>query len=145
MADMTLKDISDAMADIDFCMLSTRTEGGDIAARPMSNNGDVAYEGDSYFFTYEEARTVSDIERDPKVGLGFQGKKGLLGKPPIFISVEGRAELIRDRAAFEAHWTEDLDHWFQHGIDTPDLVLIKVRATRIHYWNGEDEGEVPVR
>ncbi len=144
MADMTLKDISDAMAGIDFCMLSTRTEGGDIAARPMSNNGDVAYEGDSHFFTFEEARTVSDIERDPKVGLGFQGKKGLLGKPPIFISVEGRAELIRDKAAFEAHWTKDLEYWFEDGIDTPNLVLIKVHATRIHFWNGEDEGEVPV-
>lgn len=145
MADMTLKDISDAMADIDFCMLSTRTESGDIAARPMSNNGDVAYEGDSYFFTYEEARTVSDIERDPKVGLGFQGKKGLLGKPPLFISVEGRAELIRDKAAFEAHWTKDLEYWFKDGVDTPNLVLIKVHATRIHFWNGQDEGEVPVR
>lgn len=145
MADMTLKDISDAMADIDFCMLSTRTEGGDIAARPMSNNGDVAYEGDSWFFTYEKARTVSDIERDPKVGLGFQGKKGLLGKPPIFISVEGRAELIRDKAAFEAHWTKDLEYWFKDGVDTPNLVLIKVHASRIHFWNGEDEGEVPVR
>lgn len=145
MADMTLKDISDGMAAIDFCMLSTHTEGGDIAARPMSNNGDVAYEGDSWFFTYEEARTVSDIARDPKVGLGFQGKTGFLGKPPIFISVEGQAELIRDKAAFEEHWTKDLDNWFKQGVDTPNLVLIRVRATRIHFWNGEDEGEVPVR
>jgi general stress protein 26 len=145
MTDMTLSDLSDAMRDIDFCMLSTRTEGGAIAARPMSNNGDVAYEGDSFFFTYEEARTVSDIERDPKVGLGFQGKKGLLGKPPLFISVEGVAELIRDKAAFEAHWTKDLDTWFKDGIDTPGIVLVKVHAARIHYWNGEDEGEIPVR
>ncbi|WP_182086468.1 pyridoxamine 5'-phosphate oxidase family protein [Aureimonas sp. ME7] len=145
MGEMTLKDLSDAMGDIDFCMLSTRTQGGEIAARPMSNNGDVAYEGDSYFFTYEAARTVSDIERDPKVGLGFQGKKGLLGKPPLFISVEGHAELIRDKGAFEAHWTKDLDYWFKDGIDTPGIVLIKVHATRIHFWNGEDEGEVPLR
>ncbi|WP_062209510.1 pyridoxamine 5'-phosphate oxidase family protein [Aureimonas sp. AU12] len=145
MTDMTLSDLSDAMRDIDFCMLSTRTEGGAIAARPMSNNGDVAYEGDSFFFTYETARTVSDIERDPKVGLGFQGKKGLLGKPPLFISVEGVAELIRDKAVFEAHWTKDLDTWFKDGIDTPGIVLVKVHAARIHYWNGEDEGEIPVR
>ena len=26
--------------------------------------------------------------------------------------------------------------------DTPGLVLIKVHAIRIHYWDGEDEGEV---
>jgi len=144
MSDMTMKDLSAAMGDIDFCMLSTRTQGGEIAARPMSNNGDVAYEGTSFFFSYEDARTISDIERDPKVGLGFQGKKGLLGRPPLFISVEGHAKLIRDKAAFEQHWTKDLDIWFRDGIDTPGLVLIEVRAARIHYWNGEDEGEVPV-
>lgn len=142
MSQMTLPDLSEAMRDIDFCMLSTRTAGGDIAARPMSNNRDVEYQGDAFFFSYENAHTISDIERDPKVGLSFQGKKGLLGKPPIFIAVEGHAELIRDKASFAEHWTSDLDYWFKDGIDTPDVVLIKVHATRIHFWNGEDEGDV---
>ncbi len=144
MSDMTLKDIAKAMADIDFCMLSTRTEGGQIAARPMSNNGQVEYEGDSYFFSYEEARSIGDIERDPHVGLSFQGKKGLLGKPPLFLAVEGEAELIRDKAEFEKHWVSELEYWFKDGIDTPNLVLVKVHANRIHYWDGTDEGEVRV-
>ena len=144
MSTMTLKDISKAMADIDFAMLSTRTAGGDIAARPMSNNGDVEYSGDSFFFSYEGAHTIADIERDPKVGLSFQGKKGLLGKPPIFIAVEGHAQLIRDKASFAEHWVSDLDYWFKDGIDTPNIVLIKVHATRIHYWDGQDDGEVTV-
>ena len=142
MSQMTLSDLSDKMRDIDFAMLSTRAEGGQIAARPMSNNGDVDYDGDSFFFCYEEARSIADIEADPKVALSFQGNKGLLGKPPIFISVEGNAELIRDKAAFEAHWTEDLDYWFKDGIDTPGIVLIKVHASRLHYWDGQDDGEI---
>lgn len=142
MSQMTLSDLAEAMRDIDFAMLSTKTAAGDIAARPMSNNRDVDYDGDSFFFTYEEARTVADIERDRKVGLSFQGKAGLLGKPPLFISVEGSAELIRDKAQFEAHWNSDLDYWFEDGIDTPGVVLIKVHADRIHYWNGKDEGDV---
>jgi hypothetical protein len=94
---MTLSDLSEEMRSIDFAMLSTRTEGGEIAGRPMSNNGDVVFDGDSYFFTYEQSRTVADIRRDPKVSLSFQGKAGLLGKPPIFIAIEGQAELIRDK------------------------------------------------
>ncbi|GGD02478.1 pyridoxamine 5'-phosphate oxidase family protein [Aureimonas glaciei] len=142
MTDMTLEDLSKKMADIDFAMLSTRAENGAIAARPMSNNGDVEYDGDSWFFTYEEAHTVADIQRDAKVGLSFQGSKSLLGKPPLFIAVEGTAELIRDKAAFAEHWTKDLDYWFEQGIDTPNIVLIKVHASRIHYWNGKDEGEI---
>ena len=142
MTDLTLDDLSDKMADIDFAMLFTKTTGGEIGGRPMSNNGDVEYNGDSFFFCYEEARSIADIEADPKVALSFQGNKGLLGKPPIFISVEGNAELIRDKAAFEAHWTKDLDYWFKDGIDTPGIVLIKVHASRLHYWDGQDDGEI---
>lgn len=138
----SLTDIAEAMRDIDFTMLSTHTEGGAIGARPMSNNRDVDYDGDSWFFSDDSARLVHDIARDPQVGLSLQAKGGLLGKPGMFIAIEGRAELIRDKAAFQEHWNKDLDRWFEQGVDTPGLVLIKVAAQRIHYWDGEDEGEV---
>lgn len=141
---MTLSDISKEMRDIDIAMLSTRATGGEIAGRPMSNNGDVEYDGDSFFFARERAHLITDIERDPNVGLSFQGSKGLLGSPPVFISVEGKATVIRDRAQFNEHWCSDLDDWFEDGVDTPDLVLIKVHASRIHYWDGKDEGELTV-
>ncbi|QAY75389.1 pyridoxamine 5'-phosphate oxidase family protein [Sphingosinicella sp. BN140058] len=142
MADMDLKSIAEKMKDIDFAILSTRTEGGEIAGRPMSNNREVEFDGDSFFFTLEDTRTVDDIKRDPKVGLGYQGKSGLLGVKPFFITIEGRGELIRDKAAFAEHWTKDLDRWFENGIDTPGLVLLKIVADRLHYWDGNDEGEL---
>lgn len=142
MGEMTLSDLSEKMRAIDFAILSTRAEGGEIAGRPMSNNQDVDYKGDSYFFTFEQSRTVRDIKRDPQVGLSFTGSKGFLGKPPNFIVVEGTAELIRDKVAFQSHWTKELDLWFEDGVDTLGLVLIKVHANRIHYWDGEDEGEI---
>ena len=141
---MTLKDLSKRMAKLDFAMLSTRTENGALASRPMSNNGEVEYDGDSFFFSYDSARTISDIQRDAEVGLSFTGAAGMLGGPPLFIAVEGRAELIRDKARFKQHWTKDLDRWFEQGIDTPGIVLIKVHATRVHYWDGKDQGELAV-
>lgn len=144
MADMTLPDLSKHMAKIDFAMLSTRTDNGALASRPMSNNGEVEYDGDSFFFAYDSARSIDDIARESQVGLTFTGTPGLLGKPPLFIAIEGTAELIRDKAAFAAHWTKGLDRWFEQGTDTPGLILIKVHADRIHFWDGEDEGEVAV-
>ena len=140
----TLAELSEKMRDIDFAMLSTHTEGGQIAARPMSNNRQVDYDGDSHYFSLDDTRTVHDIARDPKVGLSFLGKSGLLGKRPFFVAVEGEAALIRDKAQFAEHWTSDLDRWFADGIDTPGLVMIRVGAGRVHYWDGEDEGEIAV-
>jgi len=140
----SLNDIAETLRDIDFVMLQTRTEGGEIAGRPMSNNRDVEYDGDSFFFVDEETRTFTDIVREPKVNLAVQGNKGLLGKPPIFVSIEGEVEIIKDKAAFAEHWTKDLERWWKDGPDTPGIALLKVHATRIHYWDGEDQGEVKV-
>ncbi len=141
MAKKPLADTSREMAGIDIAILSTHAENGEIANRPMSNSGDVAYAGTSYYFTYEQARTGSDIQRNPKAALGFSSEAGLFSKG-IYLAVEGSTELIRDKTAFQQHWTSDLDKWFDHGIDTPGLVLITVRANRMAYWKGREEGEV---
>jgi general stress protein 26 len=139
MSRKSLADIAKEMADI--AILSTHTENGEIANRPMSNNGDVAYDGTSYYFAFERARAVSDIRRNPKVALGFSSEAGLFSKG-IYVAVEGAAEIIRDKTAFRQHWTSDLDKWFDEGVDTPGIVLIKVSARRATYWNGREEGEI---
>lgn len=144
MADMTLDDISEKMRDIDFAILSTRTSGGAIAARPMSNNRQVEYDGDNFFFTLDDTGTVNDIRNDPNVGIAFQGKSGALGMKPFFITLQGKAEMIRDKSEFAEHWTKDLDAWFKDGVDTPGIVLLKVHADRLHYWDGYHEGEIDV-
>lgn len=132
----TFADLSDRMAEMDIAILSTITTDGSIAGRPMSNNSQVEYDGTSYYFTNTDTRTVSDVKANPNVGLGFQGADG------FYLAVEGQAELVRDKGAFREHWTPDLDTWFADGIDTDDLVLVKVVADRAHYWDGRDEGEI---
>ncbi len=144
MSQQSLTDLAAKMRGIDIAILSTKTENGQIASRPMSNNGDVEYDGDSYYFTYEQARTVRDIERDPEVSLAFSSKPGLLGGGGLYVAVEGKARLIRDKAAFKDHWTPDLEVWFERGVDTPGLVLIKFEAERIKFWDGNEDGEIQV-
>ncbi|MFC5067649.1 pyridoxamine 5'-phosphate oxidase family protein [Flaviflagellibacter deserti] len=144
MAEMSMSDLSEKMRDIDFCILATHGDGGQIAGRPMSNNREVDYGGDSFFFTWEKARMISEIERDPKVALSYQGSSGILGQRPFMAHIEGQAELVRDKGRFAEHWTSDLDRWFEQGVDTPGVVMIKVHAARVHYWDGMDEGEIAV-
>lgn len=129
-----LDEIARKMRHMDIATFTTVTDGGALAARPMSNNGDVAYDGNSYYFTFDASRTVADITRNPQVSLGFEDGDGL------YVTVAGQAELIRDKAAFQAHWVPDLDRWFAQGADTPGVVLVKVKANRVTYWQGEDSG-----
>ena len=138
MTQKSLPDLSRQMRAIDVTMLFTHGEGSTMAGRPMSNNGEVDYDGDSYYFTWSASRMVGEIERDPTVSLSFQGAKHFL------VAVAGKAELIRDKAQFKTHWSKDLDYWFKDGIDTPDMVMIKVTANRVHYWDGEEDGEIVV-
>jgi general stress protein 26 len=141
----SLSDIAEAMKDIDFCMLVSRAANGALSGRPMSNNREVAYEGTSWFFSTDDSQHIKDIAGDHNVALTYTGKaglKGLLGAPGLFIHVEGKARLVRDKAQFAAHWDKDLDRWFKQGVDTPGLVLIEIEASRVHYWDGEDQGEV---
>lgn len=143
----TLADISEAMRDIDFCTLATHTANGAIGARPMSNNRNVDFDGDSWFFTYEDRQMVTDIGGDPNVGVTYMGSagiKGILGAPGAFFHVVGTATVVRDKAAFAEHWDKSLDRWFPDGPNTPRTVMIAVKAQRLHYWDGEEEGEVKV-
>lgn len=144
MTSLTLQDIAKRIKKIDFCMLSTNAGAGRISTRPMSNNGDVEYDGDSWFFSYEESKKVAEIEGINDVSLTFTESPGLLGKPGMFIAISGKAILVRDRTAFEDHWTADLDRWFPEGVNTPGIVLIKASARSIQYWDGEENGEIIV-
>ncbi|MCV3739270.1 pyridoxamine 5'-phosphate oxidase family protein [Rhizobium sp. TRM96647] len=142
MTDLTLQDIAQEMKDIDFVMLSTQSQTGGISARPMSNNGEVEFDGDCWFFSYEDTRKIEDIKRSPAVSLTFIGAPSPLGKPGIFIAVQGDAVLTKDKTVFLQHWTDGLDRWFPDGPDTEGLVLIKVVAKQVDYWDGNENGSI---
>ena len=136
MADKTLKYISTKMKNIDLCMMTTIGSRGAIVARPMSNNGDVKYDGNSYFFTYSDTGKVKDIKADPTVGLSFTTKDYM------FIHVSGKASLIKDKATMEEHWVPSLNQWFKDGVNTAGIVMLLVKAKKIKYWHKMDEGEI---
>ncbi len=136
MKESNLNDISSKMRKLDICMMSTQTLRGNIASRPMSNNGDVEYDGNSYFFSFNESRAVKDLEENAHVNLSFNGKNGL------YISLSGKAKLVTDRAKLEKHWQDQLNQWFQEGINTKGIVMIHVKASHIKYWQGDEDGEI---
>ena len=133
--------ISELMRSIDLCALITHKQGA-IVSRPMSTNGEVDYDGDSHFFTRLSSGVVADIAHDPEVALMFHRTPGLLAGAPVFVHVQGRAEVIQDRARFAKHWHSSVDAWFEDGIDSTDLCMLKIHAHRVAFWDGMEHGDI---
>jgi general stress protein 26 len=141
MRKMSLKDISDVMKHVDICMMTTH--GDAMVSRPMSNNRDVEYDGDSFFFADGSADVVRELNVKPDVNLAYVHDPALVGSS-TYISVSGKADLVQDKAEMQKHWTPDLEAWFKEGVDTPGLTMIHVKADSVKYWKGGEEGELKV-
>lgn len=132
MKHMTLEEVSAALKNLDYCMFVTMKANGVHVSRPMSNNRDVKYSGENYFFTSDETSVLSDLEISREVNLAYQGNE-------LFISVSGKTEILRDQTAFEKHWRKSLDKWYPEGPRTKGLALIRVKAHSITVWKDNEE------
>lgn len=133
----TIAQVAAMMRDIDFCMLTTNSGTGRLRSRPMSNNGQVDFDGDVWFFSADRTRKVTDLEAEPRVQLSFAVPGEFR-----FISMTGEALIIRDEEQKKERWVKDLERWFPQGPESADVVLIKVTPSIVNWWVGEEEGEV---
>ena len=138
MSTWSMKQLAAKMRGLDIAMSSTHTSHGHIASRPMSNNADVDWDGDNWFFTHGDTRKVRQLEADDRVTLDFQGGG-------TWLTLRGRAVLHRDKALFKEHWAKDIDAWFEDGIDTPGLTLIQVSAEEAELYGRAGEGIVRMK
>lgn len=136
MTTKAMKDLAQKMRGMDLCTLTTVSDYGRLASRPMSNNGEVEYDGTSYFFTWADSRMARDIRDNHHVQLNFRADQGFL-----FVAVQGEARVLTDRRVMKEHWHKELEQWFKDGLDTEGLVMLVVDARRIQWW-GEDEGQI---
>lgn len=130
------KAVAAAMASIDFCMMQTVGADG-VNTRPMSNNGEVEYDGDSWFFSSASSTKNAEITADDRVQLTFTHPEG-----PSFISVWGRGEVIDDVEMKRRLWQDELGRWFENGPDDPEVTLIRVSAGKIQTWGRMGDAEM---
>jgi len=130
-----LQAVAKLLAKLDICMLTTHAEDGTLHGRPMSNNGDVEFDGDSWFFARADSRKIGEIEATPAVELAFIDTAN-----GVWVNVEGQASVVRDDVERKRQlWHDDLERWFQDGPEDPEVVLIKVEAAHIDAWSGEED------
>jgi general stress protein 26 len=126
-----LRKLREIVKAVDICMLTTVDERGDLHSRPMSNNREVEFDADLWFFTYGSSHKVDEVGRVPKVCASFADVDA-----QQYASLTGRAEVVRDRAKIEELWQPQLKAWFPEGVETPDIALLKVTVERAEYWDG---------
>lgn len=122
--------IRDLIKEIDFCMLTTVDEAGKLHSRPMSTNGQVEFDGDLWFFTSDKSHKVDEVEARPQVNVAFADPAH-----QNYVSLAGRAELVKDRAKIKALWQPHLKAWFPDGPDQSDVALLKVHVDHAEYWD----------
>ena len=125
-----LQKLRELVKDIDFCMLTTVDEAGDLHSRPMSSNGDIDPDGDIWFFTSASSHKVSEIEKLPKVNISFADPDN-----QHYVSISGTAQLVRDRNKIDELWRPEFKMWFPEGKDDPDVALLRVTLEKAEYWD----------
>ena len=111
-----------------FAMLTTEDEG-ELRSRPMvaSQKG---FDGTLWFFTRASAHKVDEVQADQRVGVSYSDPS-----KQNYVSMSGRASLVRDRALIDEHWAEPLRTWFPKGKEDPDVALLRVAVSQAEYWD----------
>ena len=125
-----LQKIREMVKDIDFCMLTTVDEKGDMHSRPMSANGEIDPNGDLWFFTGVSSHKVSEIEKLSKVNVSFADPEN-----QHYVSITGKAQLVRDRNKIEELWKPEFKMWFPEGKDDPEIALLRINLEKAEYWD----------
>ncbi|WP_439594271.1 pyridoxamine 5'-phosphate oxidase family protein [Microbacterium sp.] len=120
--------VKELVEDIDFTMLTTQDAAGNLVSRPMSTR-QMDEKGDIWFFTLEDSKKVEEAEADHDVNLSYLDAKGFR-----FVSVAGKARAVADRAKMEELYTASLDIWFDEGLDTPGITLLRVTPVECEFW-----------
>ena len=129
-----VEDLYKLVEGIEIAMFTTRRSDGHLVSRPMDTQIRSAG-ADFWFATDIETHKLEELEFDPHVNLSFYRDKSR-----EWISVSGRARVVRDRAKIHELYKPDWRAWFgdeggerDGGPDDPRIGLLAVDADSVVY------------
>lgn len=127
--DNNVEKLRDLIKGIKIAMLTTQEDDGTLRSRPMFTQ-ETEFDGDLWFFTGQSTAKVDEIQQDQHVNISYANPDD-----NRYVSVSGRARLVRDKQKMKELWNPMFKAWFPDGLDDPDLVLLKVDVTQAEYWD----------
>lgn len=131
-----IRKLGEMIKEIKFAMLTTAEPDGTLRSRPMATQA-TEFNGELWFFTAASAPKVDEIEQDHHVNLSYAAPD-----KNLYVSVSGKARMMRDKQKAEELWNPAYKAWFPKGLDDPDLALLKVSATQAEYWDSSSSAVV---
>ena len=123
----TREELRTVLEEFDTAMLVTKDDEGAPRARPMAvrqRQNDTAL----WFVTANETAKVEEIERDPMVAAVFYRDRDR-----AWVSVSGRAALVRDAQRTKELWSPVMKAWFDSP-DDPNILLIRVEPHHAEFY-----------
>jgi general stress protein 26 len=121
--------IAAKIKDVRFGMFTTLDDENVLTSRPLTMQ-QIDNEGNMWFFTSDEAPFTIDLQQHPNVNVSFSDPDHNL-----YLSVTGRAYLLKDRAKARELWNPLIRSWFPDGLDDPHLALVRVKIESAEYWD----------
>lgn len=118
-------------------MLTTQFGGG-LRARPLQARPDRGA-GIIWFMTDVRGAKDDEIGAAHDVGLVFIDERDR-----VYLSVTGRASVVRDAAKTKEVWTETDDIWLPGGPDDPNVRLLRMQPVTAELWDGPSSAAVVV-
>src|ERR1700733_2508749 len=113
---------------IKVCMLTTLS-GDRMRARPMHSIADQAANC-LWFITEQRGAKEEEINTAPDVCLAFADTSS-----NSYLSVAGRAEMLRDAAKAQELWSSEAQAWWPNGPTDPDVRVLRVLLESAEYWD----------
>ena len=121
--------IQDVIKDVKFAMMTTVNSKGDLHAWPMTTTEANIGAKEIWFIGDKTSDVYKDIQDNKKVGLSYATQDA-----KNYVSVSANAELPNDKAKLEELWSPVYNAFFEHGIEDPNVQLIKVVPHGVECW-----------
>jgi general stress protein 26 len=121
------QEFGDVLDHFETAMLVTKGSGAALRARPMAIAGRES-NGDLWFSTSIDSPKVEELEKEAQVCATLQSSTR-------FLSISGRAQIVKDRQRVEQFWKPSWKVWFPKGKEDPSIVLVRLVASEAEYWD----------
>ncbi|MBD1909795.1 MULTISPECIES: pyridoxamine 5'-phosphate oxidase family protein [unclassified Leptolyngbya] len=124
-----IQKLQSLIKDIEYGMLTT-IDNGYLRSRPMATHKEIDADGILWFFTDVTSHKVAEVEQEHQVNVSYSAPD-----KQTYVSISGRAEVVRDRTKMQELWHPSLKAWFPQELDEPNIALLKITVEQAEYWD----------